>query len=115
MRCADSEDGRSSGVRVEFVLAVGELGGDDGGEGVLFDQVLASGVESGDRDVSEVAIEGEGEMLGITLREYGLEICGEEVLIQLLSGLVQGLGGGFVADYSIFFTLFDLVSNLLCQ
>ena len=108
---ADGEDWGLGGGGWDFVGGVGELGGDDGGEGVLFDEVLASGVECGDRDVSQAAVEGEGEMLGFGLSECGLEIGGKEVLVELLGGLVEGLGVVFVTHFILFFAFLNLFAN----
>ena len=54
MGSAEGEDGGLG--RIDFVLAVGELGGNDGGEGVGFDEVLLSGVEGGDRDIAQTPV-----------------------------------------------------------
>ncbi|MFM2432794.1 MAG: hypothetical protein RLZZ511_4008 [Cyanobacteriota bacterium] len=99
---AEAEDG---GLGWEFVFGVGELGGEDVGDGEALDEVLLAVVEGGDRNVVGGEIGDEDQVFDFIFAQFGLEFCGEEALVEGFSGGLDGVevvgcleGGAELAD-----------------
>ena len=87
---AEAEDGIVEEVLGEFVLGVG-FGGEDGGDGEVFNQVLLAVVEGGHGDVAGGAIEGEDDVLNAVVVELFADGL-EEPLVKLLADALEIFG-----------------------
>ena len=87
---SESEDGGVLGVGGEAIGGV-DVGGEDGGEGEVFDEVLFAVVEGAHGNVASGAIEGKDDLLDFVIVEL-LSNRLDEPLVKLLADLLEFFG-----------------------
>ena len=79
---SEAEDGGFFG---EAIVGVGDAGGEDVGDAVVFDQVVFAVVEGGHGDVVGDAIGDEDEVFDVVGFEDGAEFFGEEAVVKFFA------------------------------